>query len=171
MPNNVEIKARASDLQELERRAAELADSGPTILEQEDVFFESPEGRLKLRIFPDGGGELIYYDRPDRRGPKKSDYSIFETDDAPGLREVLSRALAIRGSVRKKRRLYLAGQTRIHLDRVDDLGAFIELEVVLEPDQTQSDGTRIAERLMRDLAVDPERLVEGAYIDLIEEQT
>jgi adenylate cyclase class IV len=69
MPNNVEIKARASDLQELERRAAELADSGPTILEQEDVFFESPEGRLKLRIFPDGGGELIYYDRPDRRGP------------------------------------------------------------------------------------------------------
>jgi adenylate cyclase class IV len=73
--------------------------------------------------------------------------------------------------VRKKRRLYLAGQTRIHLDRVDDLGAFIELEVVLEPDQTQSDGTRIAERLMRDLAVDPERLVEGAYIDLIEEQT
>ena len=171
MPRNVEIKARVSDLEGLERRAAAIADSGPSVLEQEDVFFETARGRLKLRVFPDDHGELIYYERPDDREPTTCDYTIAKTHDAPGLRELLSLALPVRGVVCKQRRLYLAGQTRIHLDRVRNLGDFMELEVVLRPDQTTAEGGKIAHALMHDLAIGQEQLIDRAYIDLIREES
>lgn len=171
MPRNVEIKARVRDLDGLERRAATIADSGPIVLEQEDVFFETARGRLKLRIFPNGHGELIHYERPDDSAPTTCNYTIAETHDAPGLRELLSRALTVRGVVCKQRRLYLVGQTRIHLDRVRHLGDFMELEVVLRPDQTTAEGASIAHELMDDLAIEQQQLIDRAYIDLSQEDS
>ena len=77
-------------------------------------------------------------------------------------------ALGVRGVVRKKRYLYLAGQTRIHLDDVEGLGQFMELEVVLRDGQSDADGQSIAEDLMAKLGVRTEDLLEGAYMDLLE---
>ena len=74
----------------------------------------------------------------------------------------------MRGVVRKTRYLYLAGQTRIHLDDVEGLGQFMELEVVLRPDQTDAEGQAIAEDLMARLGIRKEDLLEGAYMDLLE---
>jgi len=76
MGRNVEIKARLSDPAAVESRVAELADGPPVDLEQEDTFLPAPNGRLKLRRFPDGSGELSHYDRPDAREPKLSEYVI-----------------------------------------------------------------------------------------------
>ena len=70
--------------------------------------------------------------------------------------------------VRKERRLFLVGQTRIHLDRVDNLGDFVELEVVMEPTQTMEDGVDIAYRLMEALGISERDLIDCAYIDLLE---
>ena len=167
MATNVEIKARIRDLASLERAAARLADRGPEILRQEDVFFHAPRGRFKLRSLPDGTGELIRYERADVAGPKPSSYSIFETDDAATLNRVLAEALGVAGTVRKERRVYLAGPTRIHLDQVEGLGDFLELEVVLRPGQDEAEGVAIAEGLMRLLKVRREDLVDGAYFDLL----
>ena len=61
---------------------------------------------------------------------------------------MLSRALGVRGAVRKLRTVYIAGQTRIHLDDVEDLGQFVELEVVLESGQSNADGVKIAHDLI-----------------------
>ena len=72
--------------------------------------------------------------------------------------------------VRKERRLFLVGQTRIHLDRVDNLGDFVELEVVMEPTQTMEDGVEIAYRLMEALGISESDLIDCAYIDLLEKQ-
>ena len=168
MAANVEIKARVRDLEQLERKAARLADRGPEILLQRDVFFNAPQGRFKLRSFPEGHGELIYYERPDVTGPKRSSYSIHETDDSAELKTVLTAALGVAGTVRKERRLYRKGPTRIHLDRVEHLGDFMELEVVLQPDQDESEGIAIAAELMRALGIRDEDLVDGAYFDLLE---
>src|SRR5262249_45853465 len=126
MARNIEIKARAGELDEVERSARTIATNGPQDIEQEDVFFDVPEGRLKLRIFPDNTGELIFYRRSDAAGPKLSDYSIYATSDAAGLRALLSTAYGVRGIVKKRRRLYMSGRTRIHLDRVEELGNFVE---------------------------------------------
>jgi adenylate cyclase class IV len=71
------------------------------------------------------------------------------------------------GRVRKTRLLLLAGSTRIHLDRVEGLGDFLELEVVLRDDQTESDGRSFAQALLARLGVAPSQLIAGAYLDLL----
>jgi predicted adenylyl cyclase CyaB len=168
MPTNIEIKARARDLADLRRRAEALSDTPVQVIPQEDTFFHVPKGRLKLRVLRPDFAQLVYYERPDQEGPKRSTYHIYVTRDPAGLKTALSLALGARGVVRKTRYLYMAGQTRIHLDDVEGLGQFLELEVVLQDGQSETEGQSIAEDLMARLGVRKEDLLEGAYMDLKE---
>ena len=167
MGRNVEIKARVSDLDAMEKKAAALADSRPEVIAQDDTFFNCPTGRLKLRVFAGGHGELIAYQRRDTAGPGISNYAITEVSDAAGMAAALAASLGVRGRVRKERRLYLAGPTRIHLDRVEGLGDFMELEVVLAEGQAITEGEAIARDLMTRLGVQEDDLITGAYLDLL----
>ncbi|XP_034719992.1 uncharacterized protein LOC117939058 [Etheostoma cragini] len=167
MPSNVEIKARVSDPARFAKKARELSQSEGTIIRQHDTFFNCSQGRLKLRDFMNESGQVIFYERPDTEGPKLSRYSISPTSDPPSLRTVLSDALGVKGEVRKERRLFLIGQTRVHLDTVEGLGNYMELEVVMRPEQTLEDGQQGAEDLMQKLGVSEESLVTGAYMDLL----
>ena len=153
MPTNIEIKARARDFAGIRARAEALSDAAVQVIPQEDTFFTVGQGRLKLRVRPNGPAQLIYYERPDQDGPKRSDYHIFETTDAENLKTTLSLALGLRGIVRKTRYLYMIGQTRVHLDDVQGLGQFIELEVVMRPDQQDYQGTAVTVDVARKLDV------------------
>lgn len=166
MARNVEIKARLTDFEATLACAAVLADAGPMPIEQDDTFFACAHGRLKLRDFGDGTGELIFYRRDDIAGPKTSHYVRTPTPDPDGLRVALTLAHGVVGRVRKHRTLYLAGRTRIHLDRVEGLGDFLELEVVLADNEAVEVGVAEANALMARLGVEPSSLVEGAYVDL-----
>ena len=168
MPANIEIKARARDFSALRSHAESLSDTPVQLIPQEDTFFHTPRGRLKLRQLAPDRAQLVYYERPDQDGPKRSTYHIFETGDPQNLKTALSLALGVRGIVRKTRLLYLIGQTRLHLDEVEGLGQFMELEVVLRPDQTDAEGQAIAADLMTRLGVGEEDLLKVAYMDLIE---
>jgi len=168
MPANIEIKARVRDMAGLRARAEALSDTPVQVIPQEDTFFHTPKGRLKLRQLQPDQAQLVYYERPDQDGPKRSNYFIYATSDPQGLLTTLTMALGVRGVVRKTRYLYLCGQTRIHLDDVEGLGQFMELEVVLREGQTDAEGQSIAEGLMTLLGVRQEDLLEGAYIDLLE---
>lgn len=168
MATNVEIKARVVDWPAVNRRAEAISDAPREVIEQEDVFFHTRSGRLKLRFLAPDRGELIFYERPDSAGPKASRYEIATTSDPHSLRRVLAAALGERGAVRKTRWLYLVDRTRIHLDRVEGLGDFMELEVVMEPGEPAAEGDRIANDLMSRLGISPSDLIEGAYIDLLE---
>jgi predicted adenylyl cyclase CyaB len=170
MPANIEIKARVRDFSALRSRAEALSDMPVQVIPQEDTFFKVTQGRLKLRVLAPDRAQLIYYARSDAAGPKRSDYHIHETNDPAGLKTVLELALGVRGVVRKMRYLYLVGQTRIHLDDVEGLGQFMELEVVLRPEQTDAEGQAIAADLMTKLGVRAGDLLEGAYMDLIEKR-
>uniref|UniRef100_A0A673A6F8 Si:ch211-156b7.4 n=1 Tax=Sphaeramia orbicularis TaxID=375764 RepID=A0A673A6F8_9TELE len=167
MPSNVEIKAKISDPTQFAETAAKLSKSEGTIIRQHDTFFNCNQGRLKLRDFMNETGQLIFYERPDTDGPKLSRYSISPTNNPPSLRTVLSEALGVKGEVKKERRLFLIGQTRVHLDTVEGLGHYMELEVVMRPEQTVEEGQQVAEDLMEKLDVSKESLVTGAYMDLI----
>jgi len=169
MPANIEIKARVSDPVRLQARAAALSDVPVQVIPQEDTFFNVPRGRLKLRQVSPEEGQLVYYERPDREGPKRSNYLLAPTTEPESLKRALTAALGVRGVVRKTRRLFLSGQTRIHLDEVEGLGHFMELEVVLTPGQSDADGMAVAEDLMRQLGVEPADLLEGAYMDMLEQ--
>ena len=168
MATNIEIKARVHDFEAMKKRAQSLSDQPVAIIPQEDTFFYTEKGRLKLRVLAPDQGYLIYYERPDQDGPKRSDYHLAETREPENLKTTLSLALGVRGVVRKTRYLYMVGQTRIHLDDVEGLGHFIELEVVMEEGQSDAAGQATAEDLMRRLEVRKDALLEGAYMDLIE---
>ena len=167
MPRNIEIKARVPDMPALRRRVEAIADRGPKFIAQDDTFFACPNGRLKLRVFADGSGELIAYQRPDTTAPKASDYLITPVPDPDRLRDTLARALGVAGRVVKQRTLYMAGATRIHLDHVEGLGDHLELEVVLRDDQNADDGHALARKLLDQLGVTPEQWIAHAYIDLL----
>lgn len=167
MARNIEIKARLGHIGDIEPRAAALADQGPVPIAQDDTFFACANGRLKLRAFADGTGELIFYRRADQAGPKTSFYVRTPTADPAGLREALTLAHGQAGRVRKQRTLYIAGRTRIHLDVVEGLGHFLELEVVMQEGEPAEGGEREAEALMQALGIAPEQLVQTAYVDLL----
>uniref|UniRef100_W5NJ96 Si:ch211-156b7.4 n=1 Tax=Lepisosteus oculatus TaxID=7918 RepID=W5NJ96_LEPOC len=167
MPSNVEIKAAVHDLEQLIQKAKLLSNSEGTTILQQDTFFSVPNGRLKLRNLMNGTGQLIFYERPDVDGPKLSNYSISVTNDPDGLKKVLSDALGVKGTVKKERHLYMVGQTRVHVDTVEGLGHFMELEVVLNDGQTEEEGEAIAHKLMNELGVRKEDLIVGAYMDLL----
>ena len=103
MARNVEIKARVQSLDPIRRVAIALAPSLPELISQIDTFFAVRRGRLKVRQFTDGSGELIAYDRADQAGPKASSYKVVSCADANALCAVLSRLLAVRGRVVKRR--------------------------------------------------------------------
>jgi predicted adenylyl cyclase CyaB len=168
MATNIEIKADIQNYEVILERVRQIGDGPGAEIEQEDIFFNTPHGRLKLRILGPDVGQLIYYERADHLGPKPSEYYITNTEDPQGLRHVLESGLGVRGVVRKKRALFFIGQTRIHLDQVEGLGEFLELEVVLGAGQTSEAGVAIANELMHRLGVSETDLVQGAYIDLME---
>ena len=167
MPRNIEVKARIGSVEALLPVAQALADGPPQTIAQDNTFFVCAHGRLKLRDFGDGRGELIHYHRADTEGPKLSDYVRVETAQPAALREALARAQGVRGRVRKQRWLLLTGQTRIHLDRVEGLGDFLELEVVLRDGQSAADGEAIADVLLARLGVAASQRLAGAYLDLL----
>ncbi len=167
MARNVELKARLVDFDQQVEIAKRLSSQPGETIVQRDVFFQCQNGRLKLRIFSAERGQLIAYQRPDQTGPTTSEYYICETDRPEALRQTLSKSLGQCAVVEKTRLLYLVGRTRIHLDRVETLGDFLELEVVLSDDDDIADGQAEAQRLLAELKVDPEALIDCAYVDLL----
>lgn len=167
MARNIEIKARVASLAAVESLAAALSGKEPVAIAQDDTFVACPDGRLKLRAFSDGTGELIFYRRADDTGPKESFYVISPTSSPDTLRDALGLAYGVIGRVRKQRLLFMAGRTRIHLDRVEGLGEFLELEVVLRDGESAEAGMAEARELLASLRIAPEQLVSGAYLDLL----
>jgi adenylate cyclase class IV len=171
MAINIEIKARVPSLDDVRRRALRLSTTAPEVFEQTDTFFAVPDGRLKVREFAGGRGELISYHRQDQAGPKPSRYQRCACDRPKVLVATLSQVLPVRGVVRKRREVILIDQTRVHLDQVERLGSFVELEVVLREGQTLEQGDSVARRLVEELGIPDGALVEGAYVDLLDQAT
>jgi adenylate cyclase class IV len=168
MASNIEVKARVPHLGPIREAAASLATGPGQTIEQRDTFFLVPRGRLKVREFTDGSGELISYERPDKPGPKECVYTQVSCQNARAVAAALGAVLPVRGIVVKRREVFLVGRTRIHLDQVESLGCFVELEVVMKPGESVEAGGREARELLEALGIRETALVAGAYIDLLE---
>ncbi|MFH0804648.1 MAG: class IV adenylate cyclase [Patescibacteria group bacterium] len=102
-------------------------------LRQVDTYFRVPRGRLKLREINGREFELIYYRRPDTVHSKVSVIHSVPLDRGTfrALHALLLAQYGVWLVVRKRRRLWMWRHTRIHLDTVQRLGSFVELETVL----------------------------------------
>src|SRR5918997_464088 len=125
---NVELKAHDEDPGRTLERALAAGAQDRGVLRQRDTYFAVPRGRLKLREEEPGGATLIAYERPDAASERVSHYRLVPVADAAPLRAALAASAGVRVVVEKRRRLLLWEGVRIHLDAVEGLGAFLELE-------------------------------------------
>ncbi|NQU81312.1 MAG: class IV adenylate cyclase [Bacteroidetes bacterium] len=167
MAKNIEIKAWAGDFNRQKIITETLCKHPGEQIWQEDIFFNISKGRLKLRIFDSGSGELIYYIRADSSGPKVSQYEISVTNEPESLKNILTSSLGVRGVIKKQRTLYKIGLTRIHFDQVEGLGNFIELEFVMQKNTSKKEALQTVENLMKKLEIQDNQLINTAYIDMI----
>jgi predicted adenylyl cyclase CyaB len=163
---NLEIKARARELAPLRRALRAVGATRLPLLVQVDTYFSVPNGRLKVRQRRGARvAELIVYLRPDAKRARASEYQKLGVDDAPGLLRLLREMFEEDVCVRKRRDLWMCGTTRVHLDQVDDLGTFVEIEVPLEGSAARARQTMA--RLVGVLGIEPADVLDRSYSDLL----
>src|SRR4051794_13780334 len=162
---NIELKAIDPDPERslATVRALNAEDRG--VLRQRDTYFRTRAGRLKLREEEPGGAVLIQYDRPDAAAARESRYRLSPVPEPDVLRASLDEALGTLVVVDKRRHLLLWEGVRIHLDTVEGLGSFLELEGVAPADSDLSaEHDRVA-RLSEALGLDESRILADSYSD------
>ncbi len=186
---NFEFKACLHEAEQvrgvMQQRGAEVIN----VMRQIDTYFHAPQGRLKLREIAfeasattpasPARAELIFYQRVDEATVKRSDYLIAPVLEPQRMTEVLAATLGVRIVVKKRRELYLLGyhntthaphlpHIRVHLDQVETLGSFVEVEAVVGEGITATLAQREAQTLLEQFGVRAEDLMHGSYSDLLE---
>ena len=167
MNKNVEIKAKVFDYSEFYSKASSLCGNVESVFHT-DTYFACSEGKLKFRDTSTGENELIFYQRINQSAPKVSNYSRYPITDKDACLSFFSNLFKVIGVIKKRRNVFLYEQTRIHLDDVENLGIFAELEVVLRSEQDAEYGEEISRKLMAELNITNSDLIEGSYIDMFE---
>ena len=155
----VELKVKVRDLEAVRDRLMKLGAKHIVTVEQIDTYFSNVCGRLKLREW-EGGARLIYYVRPDLRGVKRSSVRLVEVENPQKLKAVLKDTLGIRNIVKKVREIYRWGDVKVHLDKVEGLGFFVEFE-------WEDGDPETLKEMFRTLGLDASNLIAGSYSDLI----
>lgn len=126
---NVEIKARCAHPEDIKELLDKQQADFKGVDRQVDTYFKVSKGRLKLR---EGNIEnsLIHYYRPDQAGPKQSDVTLFKNRPNSDLKDILLAALEEMVVVRKSRSIYFIDNVKFHVDEVDELGSFVEIEAI-----------------------------------------
>jgi homotetrameric cytidine deaminase len=168
---NVELKARDPDPARSLERALALGAEDKGEIRQRDTYFSGARGRIKLREQEAGASpfwdELIEYSRADSADARTSTYQRVPIAEVAPLREALDSAYGTLVTVTKRRRLLLWEGVRIHLDEVEGLGSYLELEAVAEADSDLSSEREKVERLRKELGIEDEDLVATSYSDLL----
>jgi adenylate cyclase, class 2 len=165
---NIEFKAVCEDPARIRDVLGKYNAVSKGIDHQIDTYFNVPRGRLKLR---EGNIEnnLIYYDRSDQKGLKQSLVTLHPViKEGESLKEVLSRALGVKVIVDKRREIYFVGNVKFHIDRVEGLGSFVEVEAI---DRAGSIGRERLEQQCNkyrdEFGIRKDQLVSCSYSDLL----
>lgn len=167
LARNIELKARDRNRLRSIATCADLGAESRGLLVQRDTYFHAPYGRLKLREEEGARPHLIAYERQDRVEERESRYRIIEVDEPEELKAALRGVLGVKAVVVKERRLFLWEGVRVHLDRVDGLGDFIEFEAVADAASDLSHEEAQVVGLRRAFEIDEADLVAGSYCDAV----
>jgi predicted adenylyl cyclase CyaB len=167
MRKNIEIKARCKDLPAARLAATNIGARRVGILHQTDTYFHVQRGRLKLREIRGQRSELIWYDRADRAATRDSNYTIVHVDEPQAMKSVLASALGMRSVVSKRRELWMFHNIRIHLDAVEGLGTFVELEAVISKGNARAVSGRLLHLLCDALRIRKQDQLGASYGELI----
>jgi len=171
----VELKAKVDDLDFLRKKLTGLKAQHIGTFRQIDVYFDTPKGRLKLRETEgDPKAELVYYERENIAGPKRSNVFILKIEEPMRLKRLLEKALktiAIVDKAREIYRLHIFSEKRsrvvkVHLDSVKGLGSFLEFEMKATP-KTLAEDRAVLLSLVKKLGISEEDLEALSYCDLM----
>jgi predicted adenylyl cyclase CyaB len=162
MATNLEIKIPCKSFSILKNKLREIKAEYLGELKQEDIYFKSCKGLLKLRVM-DTHSELIRYNR-DEKNTRWSHYEIIKISDK-NSKKLLRSILDVEAMVKKKRQIFLYKNTRIHLDTVNKLGKFIELETIVKT--SLNEAQKRFNYLIKTLQLDEKQQLRLSYRDLI----
>lgn len=168
MPANLELKAKVASISALLQIAEEIGATYITTMFQEDIYLYSSKGRLKLRVIDEDKAELIFYERDEKTNYRLSEYQIYPVEDKVLLRKILEHAYGIRLVVKKQRQLFAYKNCRIHIDKVEGLGDFLEFEVILS--NSDDDGKELMKFLYDKFSSQFLCIVQDSYSDLLERE-
>jgi len=160
---NLELKARVTDLEAARRTAESIGAVHQGSERQVDRYFAVPAGRLKLRQSSLDGAHLIAYRRPDEDGFRVARFHRLPVSDPEGLAETLEEMLGTVSRVDKERDVWWWRDVRIHLDRVDGKGSFVEFEARLDRIGDAGEARRRLDRLMREFEIADQDVIDGSY--------
>ena len=166
---NVEIKLQVDELESYAQRFRNVRGVvWRASLHEVDTYFNSSRGRLKLREITGtkNRSELLYYEREDADVPRLATYNITPVSDPAEMKLMLSAALGVRNVVTKHREVYRWRNVRIHLDDVEGLGRFIELEVMLCDEEPVENGEKLMRATLARLGLEGTHAIECSYVDL-----
>lgn len=163
---NLELKAKYPNDKAFEL-VKQLQIDESFVLKQVDTYFDAGKNRLKLREINDSGSELIWYSRPDELNAKSSHYEIYNTGDPAGLKKILELSIGVKTIVEKARNAFIYKDCRIHIDKVRDIGEFIEFEVVMTPGRTEQEAESLMQFLINHFKIDDKDLINVSYSDLL----
>jgi adenylate cyclase, class 2 len=165
---NIEIKAKYTNHDKARQLCEDLGAACLGTMRQIDTYFRVQKGRLKLREKDVGTAELIAYVRPDQENPKCSEFVVIDVDSPTAVKEIFSTLLGVETVVEKSRTIYVLGSTRIHIDEVDGMGRFLEIEVLCGSgdDAAIQAATIRARELMEAFEIFPKDLIPGSYREL-----
>lgn len=114
---------------------------------------------------------LIFYERTNQSGPKRSDVWLYRPEADPALKALLTAALGVRIIVDKRREICFIDNVKFHIDRVEGLGAFVEIEAIDEDGSIGEEALRAqCEAYLRLFRISPEDLVALSYSDLLSDR-
>ncbi len=164
---NVEIKARSSEHEMIRNILSALDADFRGEDHQVDTYFNTDAGRVKLR---EGSIEnnLIYYERPNKEGPKTSHCILYKTEKGSSLKEILGKTMGEMVVVDKRREIYFLDNIKVHLDRVSGLGTFVEIEAQSEEGDMSEEYLEVqCSELMKDFKIEKEHLISESYSDML----
>ncbi|KAA3614721.1 MAG: class IV adenylate cyclase [Calditrichaeota bacterium] len=165
---NIEIKARCKNHKTIEEVMQKMNFPFEGSEVQTDTFFNVPHGRLKVREYNNKTAVLIPYIRPDVKTPRASDYVLLDIKEPNQTIDILESMFGIRLVVEKNRKIYHYDNIRVHLDSIEELGTFIELEGVVTKSDQREETLQKVELLMELFEIKDNDIVLNAYVDLIE---
>jgi len=172
---NLELKAAYADFDHARAVVRGMGGRFEHVERQEDVYFHVRSGRLKVRrrviARPDGEtrtAELVGYVRADQSGFRGSEYTVVPVQDADVLEAALRATLGVFKVVRKRREVHLYRNARVHLDEVEGLGKYLEIEIVLSSPEEETAAGGFSAELTRRFEIDPGEMISGSYSDLLD---
>ncbi len=167
MGKNLEIKVKTESHTKFIEKLNAKGITREKVLKQKDIYYEFPNGNLKLRI-ENGSYCLIKYSRDEINPERWSNYELLylSGENPEKYLAGLFNEIAV---VEKTRNLYIYKNTRIHLDEVKDLGKFLELETVVE-NITDEEAKKEFEEVVNFLGLDMNNQLKKSYKDILLEQ-